>query len=128
VPTADASTPIAAQSMDEPAGVTTMTNAIDGHHRTLQNVQTGAPKFRDTGSRFNGSNPVAVVPASSDSNSGNANVSFIVHIDFTTVPNAAVVDYDLLRGPTKGTHEMKIVARNNRTKTKALCFFQNSSR
>jgi hypothetical protein len=43
------------------------------------------------------------------------------------VPSAAVVDYDLLRGPTQGAYKMEIVARNNRTKAKALCFFQGST-
>jgi Concanavalin A-like lectin/glucanases superfamily len=124
---AGASTPVAAWHMDEPAGVATMTDAVDSHDGSLQNVQTGAPGFRGTGYHFNGSSSVAVVPASSDFNPGNANFSFIVHVNFTTVPSAAVVDYDLLRGPTQGAYKMEIVARNNRTKAKALCFFQGST-
>jgi hypothetical protein len=30
---------------------------------------------------------------------------------------------DLLRGPTQGAYKIEIVARNNHTKAKALCFF-----
>jgi concanavalin A-like lectin/glucanase superfamily protein len=126
VPAAGASTPVAVWHMNEPAGAATMTDAVDGHNGSLQNVQTGVPGFQGSGYRFNGSNSVAVVPASGDFNPGNANFSFIVHVNFTTVPSAAVVDYDLLRGPTQGAYKMEIVARNNRTKAKALCFFQGS--
>src|SRR5436309_2172173 len=83
---------VGAWHMDEPAGAATMTDAVDSHDGSLQNVQTGVPGFRGTGYRFNGSSSVAVVPASSDFNPGNANFSFIVHVNFTTVPSAAVVD------------------------------------
>jgi hypothetical protein len=65
VPAACASTPIAAMAHDEPAGSTTMTDAVDSHHGSLQNLQIGAPGFQSTGYRFNGSSSVAVVPASS---------------------------------------------------------------
>jgi Concanavalin A-like lectin/glucanases superfamily len=126
VPAAGASTPIAVWHMDELAG-STMADAVDSHNGSLQNVQTGAPGFQGSGYRFNGSSSVAVVPASSDFNPGNADFSFVVHVNFTTVPSAAVVDYDLLRGPTQGAYKMEIVARNNRTKAKALCFFQGST-
>ena len=127
VPAAGASTPVAVWHMNEPAGAATMTDAVDGHNGSLQNVQTGVPGFQGSGYRFNGSNSVAVVPASGDFNPGNANFSFIVHVNFTTVPSAAVVDYDLLRGPTQGAYKMEIVARNNRTTAKALCFFKGST-
>jgi hypothetical protein len=126
-PAAGASTPVAVWHMDEPAGAATMTDAVDSHHGSLQNVETGVPGFQNTGYRFNGSSSVAVVPASSDFNPGNADFSFIVHVNFTTVPSATVVDYDLLRGPTQGAYKLEIVARNNRTKAKALCFFKGSS-
>jgi hypothetical protein len=126
VPVAGASTPVAVWHMDEPAG-STMNDAVDSHDGSLQNVQTGVSGFQGTGYRFNGSSSVVVVPASGDFNPGNANFSFVVHVNFTTVPSAAVVDYDLLRGPTQGAYKMEIVARNNRTKAKALCFFQGST-
>ena len=126
VPAAGASTPVAVWHMDESAGATTMRDAVDGHDGTLQNVQAGAPGYQGSGYKFNGSNSVAVVPASGDFNPGRANISFVVHVNFTTVPSAAVVDYDLLRGPTRGAYKMEIVARNNRTTAKALCFFQGS--
>jgi Concanavalin A-like lectin/glucanases superfamily len=125
-PAAGASTPVAVWHMDEPAGSTTMTDAVGGHDGSLQNVQTGVAGFQGTGYSFNGSSSVAVVPASSAFDPGNADFSFVVHVNFTTVPSAAVVDYDLLRGPTKGAYKLEIVARNNRTKAKALCFFQGS--
>jgi hypothetical protein len=125
VPAAAASTPVAVWHMNEQAG-STMNDEVDGHHGSLQNVQTGVAGFQGSGYRFNGSSSVVVVPASGGFNPGNANFSFIVHVNFTTVPSAAVVDYDLLRGPTQGAYKLEIVARNNRTKAKALCFFQGS--
>jgi hypothetical protein len=125
-PAAGASTPIAVWHMDEPAGSTTMTDAVDSHDGSLQNVETGVPGFQNTGYRFNGSSSVAVVPAAAAFNPGDADFSFVVHVNFTTVPSATVVDYDLLRGPTQGAYKMEIVARNQRTKAKALCFFQGS--
>jgi hypothetical protein len=126
VPAAGASTPVALWHMDETAGTTMLDASGRGHHGTLQNVQTGAPGYQGSGYRFNGSSSVAVVPASGDFNPGSANISFTIHVNFTTVPSAAVVDYDLLRGPTRGAYKMEIVARNNRTQAKALCFFQGS--
>jgi hypothetical protein len=127
-PTAAASTPVAVWHMDEPPGSTTMVDSVGGHDGRLQNVETGVAGSPGGGSgyRFNGSSSVAVVPASSAFNPGNADFSFTVHVNFTTVPSASVVDYDLLRGPTQGAYKMEIVARNNRTKAKALCFFQGT--
>jgi hypothetical protein len=51
---------------------------------------------------------------------------FTMHVNFTTAPSASVVEYDLLCGPTQGAYKMEIVARNNRTKAKPLCFFQGT--
>ena len=126
-PTAGAATAVAAWKMDEPVGATTMDDAVDGHDGTLRNVQTGVPGWQGNAYRFDGSSSVAVVPASSAFNPGNANFSFGMHVNFTTVPSAAVGDYDLLRGPTRGAYKLEIVARNNRTQAKALCFFQGSA-
>jgi hypothetical protein len=126
VPAAGAGTPVAVWHMNEAAGSATMTDSVGGHDGSLQNVPTGVSGFQGSGYRFNGSSSVAVVPASGAFNPGNADFSFVVHVNFTTVPSAAVVDYDLLRGPTQGAYKMEIVARNNRTKAKALCFFQGS--
>ncbi len=126
-PPAGAATAVAVWHMDEAPGATVMDDAVDGHDGTLRNVQTGVPGWQGSAYSFNGSSSVAVVPASSDFNPGNANFSFAMHVNFTTVPSAAVGDYDLLRGPTRGAYKLEIVARSNRTKAVALCFFEGSA-
>jgi hypothetical protein len=123
---AAAATQVALYHMNEPAGATTMVDSVGGHNGTLTHVQTGVPGVSGNAYRFDGSTSVASIPASAAFNPGNADVSFTVHLNFTTVPSRAVGDYDILRGPTQGAYKMEVVARKHRTIALPLCFFKGS--
>lgn len=94
---------------------------------TVDGAQNGVTKgsVSSTGSSlsFAGAGLVSI-PGSGQWNPGLSAVRMTAQVRFSKVPSAAVVDYDILRGPSQGAYKIEIVARNNRTVAVALCFFK----
>jgi Concanavalin A-like lectin/glucanases superfamily len=54
-------------------------------------------------------------------------VSFSVQVKGVGVPSTKVGDYDVVRGTPGGNWKIEVVARNNRTTSRALCFFKGAN-
>jgi hypothetical protein len=102
-----------------------------GNTGTPTNIEK-VPGTLGNGYHFDGSSSLATVPSSESLNPGGANITLKLAAKFTKPPDAAVLDYDLIRkglsSTSGGEYKMEILPRKNYTKAKAFCYFKDTSK
>ena len=125
VPTVSASAAtVALWRMNESSGPM-VDSSGSGNNGTLTNVTRVSGSF--DGSKaysFNGSSSKVTVPNDASLNPNSQNVTITVHVKFSQVPSASVIDYDLVRKQSgAGTYKVEILRTG-----KAFCKFRGTSR
>lgn len=124
VPTVSASAAtVALWHMNESSGPM-VDSSGSGNNGTLTNVTRVSGSF--DGSKaysFNGSSSKVTVPNDASLNPNSQNVTITVHVRFSQVPSASVIDYDLVRKQSGvGTYKVEILRTG-----KAFCKFRGTS-
>src|SRR4051812_11678333 len=123
--TAQAATPVAVWHMEDPG---TMTDSSGNNNNGTTAGITSVPGSTGSGYRF-APNSSVTVPDSATLNPGTADFSVSTQVRFDTPPDAATVDYDLIRKglTTAAGGEWKIeIFPNSTLSSPAFCLFKDA--
>ncbi|MGH2630932.1 MAG: LamG-like jellyroll fold domain-containing protein [Actinomycetota bacterium] len=121
---ASAATTVALWHMNESSGPMVDSSSF-GNDGTLSNVTRVSGSFNGSKAySFNGSSSKVTVSNDASLNPGSQNVTITVHVKFSQVPSASIIDYDLVRKQSgAGTYKVEILRTG-----KAFCKFRGTSR